>query len=354
MFNIYIPKIDFNTYKLKELSPLIRPFVNENGLFENNDNAKERWGVELTTNLTSDFQTAQVALFPYPLESMAVNIPEKDLFFELKDKCVTQGITLICYVAGDFGALYPSYKNVVYFRNGGFNSGLDKNNHIFPFLLADHLKGILNKDEIEVRNKSEKLVIGFCGHASRGLVKRFYENLKFMKINLLRLRKGDFSFEPIFPSAFKRASILQHLEKDSRITCNFIYRENYRGGSRTPEEKAKTTLEYYENMFHSDYILCLRGAGNFSVRFFETLMLGRVPILIDTDVKLVDLEMGDNWNNHIFKVDISRVQELSKLVLEFHSELDNETFRTMQKNNRDLFARMMKLDQYYKVSFEHV
>lgn len=339
---------------MKELSPLIRPFVNENGLFENNDNAKERWGVELTTNVTSDFQQAHAALFPYPLESTSVVIPEKALFIELQAMCETKGITLICYIAGDFGAVYPPYKNVVYFRNGGFNSALDKNNHIFPFLLSDYLKGILNKDEIEVRNKSEKPVVGFCGHASKGLVKRIYENLKFIRINLLRLRKGDFKFEPIFPSAFKRATILQQLEKDSRITCNFIYRENYRGGSKTPEEKAKTTLEYYENMFHSDYILCLRGAGNFSVRFFETLMLGRIPILIDTDVKLVDLEMGDNWNNHIFKVDISRVQELSKLVFEFHSELSNEKFRKMQENNRDLFARMMKLDQYYKVSFEHV
>jgi hypothetical protein len=31
------------------------------------------------------------------------------------------------------------------------------------------------------------------------------------------------------------------------------------------------------------FIFCYRGAGNFSYRFYETLMMGRIPILINTD-----------------------------------------------------------------------
>ena len=31
------------------------------------------------------------------------------------------------------------------------------------------------------------------------------------------------------------------------------------------------------------FTFCYRGAGNFSYRFYETLMMGRIPILVNTD-----------------------------------------------------------------------
>jgi hypothetical protein len=37
------------------------------------------------------------------------------------------------------------------------------------------------------------------------------------------------------------------------------------------------------NMENNIFTFCYRGAGNFSYRFYETLMMGRIPILINTD-----------------------------------------------------------------------
>ena len=36
-------------------------------------------------------------------------------------------------------------------------------------------------------------------------------------------------------------------------------------------DRNESTLEYYNNIRESDYVLCLRGGGNYSRRLYETL-----------------------------------------------------------------------------------
>ena len=52
-----------------------------------------------------------------------------------------------------------------------------------------------------------------------------------------------------------------------RKESNYISKQQYR-------------FEYWNNMLSSPFILCIRGNGNFSVRFYETLALGRIPVLL--------------------------------------------------------------------------
>ena len=39
-------------------------------------------------------------------------------------------------------------------------------------------------------------------------------------------------------------------------------------------------------MLASPYILCVRGAGNYSARFYEALALGRIPVLVNTSFNI--------------------------------------------------------------------
>ena len=57
-------------------------------------------------------------------------------------------------------------------------------------------------------------------------------------------------------------------------------------------------MEFYENMVSSDYIVCVRGGGNFSVRLYETLAMGRIPIFINTDC-LLPLNKSIDWKKHV-------------------------------------------------------
>jgi hypothetical protein len=51
-------------------------------------------------------------------------------------------------------------------------------------------------------------------------------------------------------------------------------------------------------MRDSEFVFCPRGTGNFSIRFYETLYYGRIPIIIDTDIVLPFSDLI-NWDEII-------------------------------------------------------
>jgi hypothetical protein len=77
----------------------------------------------------------------------------------------------------------------------------------------------------------------------------------------------------------RRRRVLDELAEGLPIT-NFIYR---RGHWAPGIDMHVARSEFLENMRSSLFIVCVRGAGNFSYRLYETLMMGRIPILVHTD-----------------------------------------------------------------------
>ena len=224
---IYIPEIDFSKFDKSELFTGIRPFVKDNRR-GNYPNQLESWGIQLDINIVDDYEDCDYIIYPFILSSSGFEKKKFDEFeqFILAHKCKA----VVVYIGGDFGYVYPNFTNVIYYRMGGFNSQLDSKNRIFPFLLSDHLKALMKFDSIRIRDKNSKPTIGFCGHASSSLIKYFYEKMKYLKINIMRIFILNFKFETFFSSAFKRKQILNKLLESDLITTNFIFREKYRGG----------------------------------------------------------------------------------------------------------------------------
>jgi hypothetical protein len=71
--------------------------------------------------------------------------------------------------------------------------------------------------------------------------------------------------------------------------------------------------EFYQNLAATDYTLCVRGGGNFSKRFYETLALGRIPVLVDTDC-LLPFESVLKWGDHIVRVPQTELASLPRVV----------------------------------------
>lgn len=70
----------------------------------------------------------------------------------------------------------------------------------------------------------------------------------------------------------------------------------------TPKtEQEELRKRYLENLNDSQFILCPRGAGLNSIRFFEALRMGRIPVLIADDTKL-PLEWLVNYDNFVVRV----------------------------------------------------
>ena len=248
------------------------------------------------------------------------------------------------YSAGDFG--FTNYIDNSYtFRLGGFDSKLSTSNFIMPSFINDPYT-VLKKDFVTL-NKEKAPTIGFVGHAQSGSLKYVKEWLSYLKGAVKNTLKSTLvDKQAFYPSSNKRALYLNLLSRDKRLNTQFIRRNNYRAGIASPETKAQTTLEFYNNMYAHAYTLCSRGVGNFSVRFYETLAMGRIPIVINTDCRLPLSDVID-WTKHCIIIEESDIKNMSEIILEFHNSKTEGQFFKLQKNNRLLWESTLVRDKYF-------
>jgi hypothetical protein len=60
--------------------------------------------------------------------------------------------------------------------------------------------------------------------------------------------------------------------------------------------------QYKKNLLESDYILCPRGFGNVSMRFYETLNSGATPLLIESGSQLPRIDNNSFWQKNIISL----------------------------------------------------
>jgi hypothetical protein len=89
-------------------------------------------------------------------------------------------------------------------------------------------------------------------------------------------------------------------------------------------------------MVDSDYVLCTRGGGNFSYRFYETLSCGRIPLFVNTDCSL-PFEQHIDWKKYCVWVEEEDLPHLGNIIREFHARLSPQEFQDMQLACRQLW-----------------
>lgn len=334
---------DTNQYinEKRKLFVLARPFYNDNSWTYNFKTDRQN---DVGFNRVATIAEADIVLIPLPV-NFYIDKNKVDELNALQYSCFKYNKMAYAYVSGDFGMAYPEFSNITYFRMGGFQSQLSESNKGFPVALSDHFQGIYQKESIEPIAKRELAVVGFCGHATLSTLKRLKELAKCLKENGRRFLKNPFrkDWEPLFASAYERAQLLRSFENSALIKINFIHRNQYRAGAQTDLERQKTTLEYYDNIANSDYVLCVRGAGNFSVRFYETLMMGKIPVFVNTDC-LLPFEDQIDWKRHVVWVEWKDRKNIAAIVSDFHRNCSNEKFIQLQLDNRRLWKEKLSID----------
>ena len=157
-------------------------------------------------------------------------------FFDSLDKEVEHILFLMCDEL--FRLNCPHHVNLFCTSN----EGQSKNVFTFPYFLEPI-------NEFYNMAQSTKPIISFCG----------------------------------FVSHVSRLLCIKELEKNNRIQTNFLIRDKFWAGK--PHDK-QVISEYRENLKNSQFVLCNRGAGNWSMRFYHALEVGRIPIIIDTGSEL--------------------------------------------------------------------
>lgn len=131
--------------------------------------------------------------------------------------------------------------NVRFYRTSLLKSQMVKNEFLLPFVWE------CQGAPFEPLLKQDKPIVGFCGLISPS------------RIDALRAIYGC-----------------------PEIMTNFIGRDQFWGGRPHAPDLVN---DFLENIRTSHFTVCNRGAGNFSMRFYQTLACGRIPVLVNTDME---------------------------------------------------------------------
>ncbi len=337
---IYIPNVPVNDANRRKIFALTRPFLTKSYEWKNDAHTFERWGLNHAYfTLVNDYTDAHFVLIPSAINDYLKKQDLKKLR-EINDYRAKANIRAYGYISGDFGVHYKEFSHIFYFRMGGFRRQLPAQNVGFPILVGDQFKNM----GCFAFAKAKLPTVGFCGHATKSTVKKYKEYAKCLLENGRRFLSNPFgtTYEPLFASGYERAKLLALLEASDLVKTHFIYRDNYRANAVTHAQRDATTQEYFENMRHAAYVLCLRGVGNFSVRLYETLMMGKIPIFVDTDC-ILPFEDSINWKDHVVWVNWPDRKNIAEIVSNFHARISNDDFVQLQERNRQLWQERLSV-----------
>jgi hypothetical protein len=305
--------------------------------FDDNEVLKRLFKLEKNINV------ADIVIIPLDV-SYLIKIGKKDELLTLISMAEMEKKPIWTFTGGDIGL---TMKSTIYnFRAGGFNNKLPQRTFIIPALIQDPYLWLEKKNK--VIDKSELPQIGFVGHANPTFLKYLKEYLLYVRRSILRFHKMEYDYQPFHASGISRYKLLKKLRENSFIKEDFIIRLQYRAGAISPKLRNRTSIEYFNNIERNPYTLCYRGLGNFSIRLYEVLAMGRIPVLVDSNCKL-PLDWLD-WRKHCI---ITTKENLEKDLISFHSSKTEESFGNFQKENRVFWEKYLTREGYFTELHEY-
>jgi len=300
---------------------------------------------EPLVTIESDPARADVHLLPhnYPLVSRNVEYLRR-----CRETAARHGKKIVVFWNGD-GTGPVALDHAVVFRTSQYESKLRPNEHIMP-AYAEDLKG----KGLFVRDKTDTPpVIGFCGWAqyknAKNAVGSFLQALPHEAYALLTGYPQSQSF---IKGLWLRRRVLASLSRSRRIRTNFLLRSSHSAHAKTIRmDPAQARREYIDNMLASDFVLCIRGDGNYSLRFYEALSLGRVPILLNTDVRL-PLEDVVEYSGFVLQMHIADMLRIDEIVAKFWEQQTDQSWFGMQLKARDAFEKYLSIVPYLRFVIE--
>jgi len=253
---------------------------------------------------------------------------------EVRQLAKNAGKKIVVFIGGDLS--HNIFIDDMIVLKGSQYGRLKRANEIIVPPLVEDLDGC----GITSRPKAGQPTVGFCGWAAAGNLAGW---LKYWSKNLITwpavLKKGLY---------FRRRAI-KALKQSNLVKTNFLIRRSFSGNLKTASgEPAKLRREYIENIINSDFILAPKGDGNFSLRFYETLAAGRIPVLIDTDCAL-PLEGEINYDEVMVRVPYRQIAQIGDIVNNWYQQLSPAEWAEKQKSARRLFAERLRYDQFFNL-----
>lgn len=340
--------------------PILAPFWGE--LPEDPNHFKTGRFEKLVAEGTSflemtSLEEADIAIFPVHWHLIKSNEEDRNRSIKFIEKARELGKPVAIFSQGDWND-DENLENTIIFYTSSFQSRRKSNEFAMPEWTSDFIYQNLN-DQLPIRKKQMSPVVGFCGYAPPFGVPFGFQKLK----GYLRLYGDMLGLTQKFyhkTGHTERVIALSKLSKNPSIETNFIPRQNFafsnnalKGSFSNPEEIAqKLRLEYCQNIIDSDYIICCSGYENYSIRLYETLSFGRIPIFINTDCVL-PYDFAVNWRKYCIWINKSELSMIAEKVIDFHNSLSDQEFIDLQYECRKFWQEWLSPKGFFSNFYRH-
>lgn len=238
-------------------------------------------------------------------------------------------------------------RNALVLRSSQYRSRLAGNEIIIPPFVED----LGTQYGVELRkHEGGQPTVGFTGWV---MFPRYIQEIKYqvkIAIQWVRIRMGLDSPASLQGLYYRRRT-LRVLGQNPGIHTDFIMRSSYSGNKRTIRgDTAEVRRQFVDSIKRSDFALAIRGDGNWSLRLYEILSLGRVPLYVDTDAPL-PWEDEIEYDTFMLRVDYTKVDELAQIAVDRWLDLSDEEYRAMQLRAREVFETKLRADVFYRDLF---
>jgi len=293
--------------------------------------------------LTNNIAESDVVFLPMTFNYYANN-NKLDLLIDLVNRAKDCNKRTFIWVDGDHQPKYDD-PECIFLKYSGFKSQSKNNQIILPGdvkhdLLIKYFNGNLN---LIKKNRIPR--VGFVGYGDIGLIKLSYQIIRNSLIKISEpIFNSAFENESLIPFVIKRKLILDTLSLSHDIKTDFKIRTSYAAGIINSDEQHK--LEFITNIVDNDYTVCMRGGGNYSIRFYETLCLGRIPIFINTDC-ILPFEEKINWKDICIWIEVDQISHISEIILESHQSMTQSQFSEKRVYCRELWLKYFSKEGFY-------
>jgi hypothetical protein len=316
--------------------------------------------VEIGPSLFSmaPIEQADLAVVPVPWEDVLRDAETRRLAYAFIDHARGHGKRIALFCHSDSSDRIP-FDDVLIFRTSFYRSKRRPLEFAQPAWTEDFVEKYL-ASEVRVRTKGAVPSVGFCGYAGPlGPVKASATVHLPLKRRLRRMAADFIDTFGIRKIRAARGRALTVLDRSKLVDSRFILRNDFLGPTviKDMADNAATAQrirdEYVANLLDTDYTVCARGHGNFSIRLFETLSCGRIPIFIDTDCPLPFENMMD-WSQYVVRVREADIDRVDEIVTDYHASLSPDDFVELQHRCRELWLTLLSPSGFFNNFDRHL
>lgn len=282
---------------------------------------------------------ADVALFPFEV-GVSVRTPDDlDDLRGLVAENARSGVRTVMYLVHDHvEPIDAGQPDAVVLRTSMMSSKSYRDEHAMPVSVADPwADGVVAE-----RAWTEIPRVTFMGQAGP-LVPDISALPGVTVSDLPRTEHSSVFRTPVNIGRVLRSRALAALAASSDVHADIVIRETYFGVYDLATQESMRA-EFTAQMRDSDYVLCVRGSGNFSIRLFETMATGRVPVLLETDLVLPCADVVD-WDAICVRVPLAELDRIDQHVASAHRQ-GPERFAQRQRAARAAWERWLTVEGY--------